>query len=172
VKQLHPALKVILGIILIVLVMNVYTHSTPERLIEARARGARTVFEANFAEGKLIIRELQSKNPTLLEYRIYYLTQRYGLWRINISSADFLFNDGTGRITAGRLPNYPDQSKFVVWGGILNSEVDAVQLRGNTNEYTIPVDSDTGLFVLLNVDAAEFSGSEDSLFDRLFPIYS
>ena len=172
-KQLHPALKVILVILVIVLIMNIYVRTTPERFIQARNPGTEVVFEANFDNGKLfIVTESQPENIMLPRYTTYYVTQRYGLWRINISSSDFLFNDGTGRITAGRLPNYPDQSTYVVWGGILDGEVDAVHLQGNINEYPIPVDPDTGLFVLLDVDAAEFSGSEDGLLTRIHPIRS
>jgi hypothetical protein len=173
VKQLHPALKVILVILVFVLIVNIYVRMTPERFIHTRNPGTEVVFEANFDQGKLfIVTESQPKNIMLPRYTTYYVTQRFGLWRINISSSDFVFNDGTGRITASRLPNYPDQSKYVVWGGVLDGAVNAVHFQGNINEYPILVDPDTGLFVLLNVDATEFSGSEDSLLTRIDPIRS
>lgn len=172
-KQLHPALKVILLLFVGILIMNIYIRTTPERFIQARNPGTKVVYAADFHNGKFfIVTEAQPKNMNLPQYYTYYCTQRFGLWRINISSSDSLFNDGTGRVTAGRLPNYPASSTYVVWGGIVNQDVDAVHLQGNISEYTIPVDPDTGLFVLLNVDADEFSGSEDGIGSRIHPIHS
>jgi hypothetical protein len=170
VSKLHPAVKVVLVILVIILLFNIYNRSTPERLIQTNVPQGRIVYEADFGKGKFMIVELPPTNPTLISYTAVYAEPTFGLWRANAWGENWVHHDGSGRIRAMFHTNYPDETLFIIWGGIIDERVQMVRFVGNLNEYDIPVDQVNGLFILMNLDESEIVGIE-LLNERLSPVY-